>query len=544
VIIAFLIIWKSKPTKPDISKEKTIAVLPFENMSESDEYVYFGDALTDEIIMQLQKIKDFKVRSITSVMKYKDADKITPEIGEELNVNFVIEGAAQRFQNKVRIRVQLIDAITDEHVWGETYDREWGDIFKLQGDIAKEIASELEIILTPLELDRIDNIPTNNLEAYEFYLSGNEYRRMHQGLDSAIISFKMSIELDPEFALAYLKLGESYHDKTYWSEYFQDTFADSLIIYADKALQINPYLSDGYALKGYYYYLKSDFNNSIDFYEKAIELNPINGTYYTAMGDNYLALGDYKTTLYNYKKAKKLLRGEPDEYFKSLSSLGMYYYFICDFDKFDEIFAEIYDYNPVWAYLGTAWKFFLLGEWDKMKMYVSKSCAIDSSRSCYTGLAWSNMYLGDYNEALKYFEKLREEVSETGEPLLLSEMRYAYTLYNLGRTEEANKHIELQIQYSLENIRLKRHTAIIRYESHGDLIQAYAFLGEKEKVYEILHEMEEREFMGWQFAFMQVTPFLSNIWEEEEFKAIIQRQEKKYSEIRAEIDRLEAAGEL
>jgi tetratricopeptide (TPR) repeat protein len=354
----------------------------------------------------------------------------------------------------------------------------------------------------------------------------------------------MSIDLDPDFALAYLKLGESYHDKTYWSEYFQDTFADSLIIYADKALQIDPNLSDGYALKGYYYYLKSDFNKSIDFYEKAIELNPINGTYYKAMGDNYLALGDYKITLSNYKKGKNLLRGEPDEYFKSLSSLAMYYYLICDFDKSDKIFVEIYDNDPAWANIGTAWKYFLLGEWDNMLLYVSKSCEIDSGHYCYRGLAWSNMYLGDYNEALKYFEKLREKVSETGEPLLLSEFRYAYTLYNLGRIDEANKHIELQIQYSLENIRLRRHSAIIRHESHGDLIQTYAFLGEKEKVYELLHEMEGREFMGWQFAFMQVTPFLSDIWEEEEFKAIIQRQEKKYAKIRAEIDRLEAVGEL
>jgi len=129
--------------------EKSIAVLPFENMSNNEEHGYFGDAMTDEIILQLQNIKEFRIISRTSTLQYKDSKKTIPNIGEELNVNYLVEGTVQRQEEIVRIRVQVIRAKNEDHIWGETYDKEWKDIFYIQSDVAQQIAHELKAVLSP-----------------------------------------------------------------------------------------------------------------------------------------------------------------------------------------------------------------------------------------------------------------------------------------------------------------------------------------------------------------------------------------------------------
>ena len=314
------------------------------------------------------------------------------------------------------------------------------------------------------------------------------------------------------------------------------------MVYAEKALKINPYLADGYALRGYYYHLKSDFNESIEQYEKAIEINPLNGEYYRMLGENYLPLGSYQTTFLNYTKAKKLLRGEPDKHYKILRDIYTYYFYLCDFEKCKKLDAEMYNYDSSMAYIFIAWRHFLKGEWDMMEYYTGKSCKIDSGRMCFTGLAWANFGMAKFNEALRFFEKLSDVASETGRPLLVSELRYAYTLYNLGRKEEAKEHIDLQIKYSEERIRLKREDATISGEAQSELVQAYAFIGEKEKAYKYLHELEDMEFSAWHFLHSKVNPLVRNLWKDEEYQQIIARQEKKYAEIRAQVDIWEKEG--
>ncbi|MFC2124755.1 adenylate/guanylate cyclase domain-containing protein [Bacteroidota bacterium] len=540
ILIAVFLFWKyfldSKPSTQDAQLSRSIAVKPFFNESADEENTYFVNGMMEDIRNNLSKVGELRVASRTSTEKYRETNLSAKEIARELNVRYLLEGSVQKLGNQVKIHAQLIDPEIDDHIWSETYVRDISEVFKVQSEIAQEISQALKAAISPEEKDRIETVPTKNLEAYEYYLKGNEYRWELDQIDTAILFFQKAIALDPDFAQAYLKLGESYHDKTYWSEYFQDTFADSLIVYANKALEINPYLADGYALKGYYHYLKSDFNESIEQYEKAIELNPIYGKYYRMLGENYKALGDYYFSLSNYEKAERLLRNEPDEYFELLQDLVTYYYFICDFEKCKKYIKEIFDYDSALAYIYTAWIHYLKGEWDMMEFYSGKSCEIDSGRMCFTGLAWSNIGMAEFSKALFYLDKLREVVSETGEPLLMSEARYAYTLNNLGREEEAMKHIDLQIEYCEERIRLRREDATISGEAQSELVQTYAYLGEKEKAYEFLYELEDMEFSAWHFLFTKVNPLVKNLWEDEEYQQIIERQEKKYAEIRAQVD--------
>jgi adenylate cyclase len=546
ILVAVFLCWKyllnSQPSTLNSKLDISIAVKPFFNESTDKENTYFVNGMMEDIRNNLSKIGDLRVSSRTSTEKYRETNLSAKEIARELNVRYLLEGSVQKLGNQVKIHAQLIDPEIDDHIWSETYIRDISEVFKVQSEIAQEISQELNAVISPEEKNQIERVPTKNLEAYEYYLQGNEYRWQHNQIDTAILYFKKAIVLDPDFAQAYLKLGESYHDKTYWSEYFQETFADSLLVYAEKALKINPFLADGYALKGYYFYLKSDFFKSIKQYEKAMEINPLNGDYYRMLGENYLPLGNYQTTLTNYNKAKKLSRGESDEYFEILKDLSTYYYFICDFEKCKKYINEIFDYDSISAYLYTAWIHYLKGEWDMMEFYSGKSCEIDSGRMCFTGLAWSNLGMGEFSNALYYFDKLREVVSKTGEPLLMSELRYAYILNNLGREEEAKEHIELQIKYCEDRIRLKREDATISGEALSELVQTYAYLGEKEKAYKYLNELEKMEFSAWHFLFTKVNPLVENLWEDEEYQQIIDRQEKKYAEIRAQVDIWEKEG--
>jgi adenylate cyclase len=547
ILIVAALIWffypRQQPKVEGTELDKSIAVLPFKNLSEDQSNQHFCDGVMEGILNHLSKIKDLRVASRTSVEQFREEIPQVQDIAEQLNVTYLLEASVFKSEDKIRVTTQLINAITDEHLWSDQYDRELEDVFDVMSEISKEVASEVKVVIAPEVKDRIESVPTENLEAYEHYLQGNEYLWEDGKEDSAVFHFKESIALDPEFAEAYLKLGEAYHSKTYWSEYFQDTFADSLIIYADKALRINPFLADGYALKGYYYYVKSDFKKSLEQYEKAIEINPLKGIYYKNIGDNYHALGNYKATFTSYEKARRLLIGDPD-YKSIISAIAMAYIYIGDFDKAITIAEKTSDKDSSLVDYYKFGKHFLVGEWDMMEHYVKKRCANDSGFSCIQGLAWLNLYLENFHVALKYFEKLGKIAEESIVPLLFSEHRYAYVLYNVGKKEEAMKHFELQIEYGKERIRLKRYDATVTCNAQSDLVHSYAFLGEKQKAYDILHEMEGKEFLYWHFSHYKYTPFLKNLWEDEEFKQIIQRQEKKYAEIRAEIDRLEQEGLL
>jgi len=208
-IIIALVVLNIRPRKQSALMhediEKSIAVLPLENMSNDKEHSYFGDAMTDEIIMQLNKIAEFSVRSRTSVMKYKLTEKSSPFIGEELKVNYLVEGSAQRFEDQVRIRVKLILSSHDKHLWSKTYEGKWSDILTFQSRIAQEIASELKILLSSDEINDLEKVSTENATAYELYLKARYFQnqRSNEGFTSAIYYYMEALRHDPEFAAAY-----------------------------------------------------------------------------------------------------------------------------------------------------------------------------------------------------------------------------------------------------------------------------------------------------------------------------------------------------
>src|SRR6266849_2687829 len=192
--------------------DKSIAVLPFENLSDEKENAYFADGIQDDILTNLSRIGDLKVISRTSVMSYRGHAPNLRDIGKALGVSTILEGSVRRAGNRVRVNVQLIDATTDEHLWANDYDRDLTDVFAIQTDLAQKIANELQAKLSPTEKAQIENKPTQNSEAYLSYIRAHDLWSKSiediEKLKEGEQMYQHAIDLDPRFALAFARYAQ------------------------------------------------------------------------------------------------------------------------------------------------------------------------------------------------------------------------------------------------------------------------------------------------------------------------------------------------
>lgn len=246
--------------------DKSIAVLPFENLSADPENAYFADGLQDDILTNLAKIHDLKVISRTSVMGYRGNTDSVREIGKALGVGAVLEGSVRRDRNRVRLNVQLIDTKTDQHLWAEDYDRELTDVFAIQTDLAERIAGELQAKLSPTEREQIMRKPTENGEAYLAYLQASSWHSSFDNLaklKEAEQLYQRAIQLDPQFALALANLSilESSIFNSFEPVPMRAELARS---YAQRALDLQPGLPEAHLARGSsLYYCDRDYNAAL-----------------------------------------------------------------------------------------------------------------------------------------------------------------------------------------------------------------------------------------------------------------------------------------
>ncbi len=238
--------------------DKSIAVLPFENFSDDKENAYFADGIQDDILTNLSKIGDLKVISRTSVMPYRGKEKNVREIGKALGVSTILEGSVRKANNRVRLNVQLINAVNDEHIWSEVYDRDLTDVFAIQTDLAKKIAQELRAKLSPAEKAQMTRKPTENGEAYLAFVQAHNLAREREDfpkLKQAEPLFERALQLDPNFALA----AASYSRLQSWIHHSFDPTAerrDKARALAERALQLQPDLPEAHLALGFTYLLR------------------------------------------------------------------------------------------------------------------------------------------------------------------------------------------------------------------------------------------------------------------------------------------------
>ena len=246
--------------------EKSIAVLPFENLSKDEENTFFAGGVQDEILSNLAKIADLKVISRTSVMKYKTGpERNLREIAKSLGVAHVVEGSVQRAGGRVRVSAQLIDARTDTHLWAEHYDRDIADVFAIQSEIARQIADQLRVKLSPEEKARVTAKPTQNEEAYLIYLQAQDSEARSQSYDvweKIAQLYERATRIDPSFALAFARL--SYVEAWLYHNTVGPALLDKARAAANEAIRLQPALAEGhYALGVVYYWGDRDYERAL-----------------------------------------------------------------------------------------------------------------------------------------------------------------------------------------------------------------------------------------------------------------------------------------
>src|SRR5947199_2485886 len=280
-IIAAFVLLLRRPTRSALAiVEKSIAVLPFENLSRDPDNAYFADGIQDEILTRLSKIADLKVISRTSTQHYKSAPDNLSEIARQLSVAHVLEGSVQKSGDSVRVNVQLIKAANDSHLWADTFDRKLTDIFSVESEVAKAIAEQLRAKLTGQEEQVIAAKPTDNPEAYDAYLRGLAYTLNTQNTPGNYLSaqkyLKEAVRLDPKFALSWALL--SYVDaRGYRTLNLQPTVAlrEEAQQAAETALTLQPNLGEALLAKGYYHTaILKDHDTALRYYEQARQFLP------------------------------------------------------------------------------------------------------------------------------------------------------------------------------------------------------------------------------------------------------------------------------
>jgi TolB-like protein/Tfp pilus assembly protein PilF len=274
----------SSETKPVVDRAQAetpriqaIAVLPLENLSGESAQDYFADGMTETLIATLAKIGALRVISRTSAMQYKSVRKSLPLIARELNVDAVIEGSVLRDGQRVRITTQLIQAATDQHLWAESYERDFRDLLSLQSEIARQVASEIKVLVTPEEKARLSTTRPVNPSAHEAYLKGRFYwnKRSRESAKSALTYFQQALDIDPTYAQGYAGLADSYAILGYYNALAPTEAYPKAKAAAMKALELEPSLAEPHATLGV---IKRDFewdwSGAEQDFARAVALNP------------------------------------------------------------------------------------------------------------------------------------------------------------------------------------------------------------------------------------------------------------------------------
>jgi serine/threonine-protein kinase len=448
---------------------RSIAVLPLENLSGDPREDYFADGVTEALITELAQIGRLRVISRTSAMVYKGAKKPLPQIARELHVDAVVDGSVQRSGDKVRISAELIEASTDRHLWAKSYEQDLRDILTVQSAVAKAIADEVQIKLTPQEQARLSKSRQVNPEALEAYLAGLFYwnKRTAEGLEKSIAYFQRAITKDPNYALAYAGLADSYHVLPELSavpvgEAFPKARSAAL-----KALEIDDSLGEAHsALANVKEDYDWDWKGAEKEYKRALELNPGQVLAHVSYSNLLFELGRLPESLAEARTAQQL---DPLSAIANDNLSGVLYY---------------------------------AGQYDQAVEQCRKTLDIDPlSPQAHRHLGQAYVQKQFYGEAVPELKKAME--LSGGSTEALAELGYVFAVS--GKKDDA-RHVLLQLESATD-------------ASAYRLAIVYAGLGEKEKALEALKEAVNRRSPG--VVHLKVSPLFQQLRSDERFQDLL-----------------------
>jgi TolB-like protein/Flp pilus assembly protein TadD len=430
------------PTGSSIS-QKSIAVLPFENLSRDPDNAYFVEGIQDEILTRLAKIADLKVIARSSTLRFQNKGDL-PQIAQQLGVAHLLEGSVQKVNDQVRVNVQLIKAANEAHLWAEIYDRKLTDIFAVESEIAKSIADTLQARLTGAEQHAIATRPTENAEAHQLYLKGRFFwnKRTGNDLRKSIEYFEQAIAVDPNYALGYAGVADAYvFLPGYTAGAPRDCYPKAMAA-AKKTLELDETLAEAHttlALALWYY--DFDFTQAIREFQRAIELNPNYATGHQQYGNNTLsALGRFDDAITEGKRAVEL-----DPLSLAINAdLGMNYYYA---RRYDEAIAQLrktleMDPGYYYAHVNLGQVFAGKRAFDEAISEYQKARALNDDPFVLGLLGHAYASAGNKSEALKILEQLKEASKQR----YVSLYSFAMVYLALGDKQEALRWLEQSYQ--------------------------------------------------------------------------------------------------
>jgi len=540
LMIVFAVLFFTKPL------EKSIAVLPFINESPIDSNKHFINGIKEEILNNLQTIKDFRVLSRTSTEQYHSTDRPTiREIAKKLGVNYIVEGSGQKYGNKFRLTVQLIKAKgKEDRIWWKSVQQELSkttDLFSIQSQIAEAIAAELKVVITPDEKQLIEKVPTESLKALDFYQLGREEEKFtfydliisssfvegiilssKQTIDRAEKMYKTALKYDPKFAPAYTGLAGIYWSKNYFREFFSETFMDSALILAETALLYDDQLPDAYFIRGMYYAAKDSIRQAFKELDKTLKLNP---NYWLA----HFAKGEYANdpvmSIKNYQLAASRHHGPGLSEIYNRISFVLSDYGFRELAKNYSLKAVELDPDSLKYYF---WLYMYEFDFKNSFSFFEKKYSNDSTN--LNALEYLSAYYSDagqFKEALKFQKKKLERTKAEGREIINELQRVGYVYSKNGLKDSADYYFNKQIEYCNNAIKSKRGYGI--YLAYYDLAGVYAFRGDKIKAYENLKIYYQGQLINpWITRFIKYDPLFDSIRNEREFQKIVKDMDTKH----------------
>jgi serine/threonine protein kinase/Flp pilus assembly protein TadD len=476
-----------KKEVPPSLKEIRLVVLPFENLG-STEDEYFADGITDAITARLAGLHGLSVISRQSAMQYKKSEKSPQQIAQELDVDYILEGTVQRERptdptSRVRIIPQLINASEDTNVWTEIYDDDMSEVFPLQSDVAEKVAQALDITLIEPERQALKTKPTENMEAYEYYLQGNNYYNRGYFENDSRIAIKMyerAVELDPGFALAYAQLCEI-HSHMYHNGYDNSQERIAMAKQAvDKALQLDPDLPAAHYALGRYYTAINDFERALEQFAIVLKSQPNYGAAITMTGYTQRSQGKLEQAVINFKRDLELNPRNAKLLYDTADTLSR----LRKYSEAERYYDHAISLTPDWPglYRSKAWLYLLWeGNTEKARAVLEKALENGLTENDFINLLINlDVFDRNHQEAIDRLSSKPQDIDNLGD-LIFNCRIYGHIYTYMDKKELAKKYsdearniLESRIEERPEGARL-----------HSMLGIFYARLGRKE---DAIHE--------------------------------------------------------
>ena len=451
---------------------RSIAVLPFHNMSSDPENEYFSDGMTEEIITRLSKIRELKVASRSTVLRYKGSGIDPREVGRELGVGSVLEGSVRKLGNRVRITAQLINAADGFHLCSEVYDRNLDDVFKIQDEVSERIAEVLRVNLTEVEKVQLSTVPTQSIEAYDYYSRGRHlfYQYTREGNRAAIEMYLKALELDKNYALAYAGLSVCYMQfvSRGWDE--NAIWLGKAEEAALKALGIDQGMAEAHFALGLVYEMREDWDREEGAMRRALLLDPNHAHAHDSLGDVYYHRDQLDEALFEYQTALRLNPFHPRALIQLAAiyeKAGRYRAAIAQLQRTSELLP---DFDWTWIYLGDLHH--SRGNYEEALRAYERALVMDPANvDAKVGLGLTYAAMRRFEEGEQIANKLLDSSSKPRE----ENADYLFLVAMLDRARGDHQKAMTSLEKAMSVARRRYHRVYM-----GALAETYTLMGDQD----------------------------------------------------------------